>query len=88
MPVSGLPRPRPSLPSVSAASPQVPVQKDAALNALCQRLPVLLLVPLHALPALLLYPPLRTPTTAGTVVTMGTKLSVAVPPAPGFRETS
>ena len=51
-------------------------------------LPVLLLVLLHALPILLLRPPLRTQTIAGPNATVGIRLSVAVPPAPGFRETS
>ena len=51
-------------------------------------LPLLLLVLLHALPVLLLHPPLRTPTIVGTIATMGIRLSIAVPPAPGFLETS
>ena len=51
-------------------------------------LPILLPVLLHMLPVLLLCPPLKTPTNAGTTATMEIKLNVAVPLAPGFLETN
>ena len=71
---------------ISAASPPVPVPEDAALNTLCQQPPPRPTPPAAPCPApcssvLLLRPPLRT----GTIATMRIRLSLVVPPAPGFQ---
>ena len=47
---------------------------------------VLLLILLHALPVLLLRPPLRTPTIAGTIATTGSISALPFPLLPGFRK--
>ena len=78
-----------SIDTVSSTSPPVPIPEDAALNALCQRQPPCPAPRDAPYPApRSARPPLRTPTIAGTIATTGIKLSVAVPPTPGFLETS